>query len=234
MSDFVFESGEAIDLGAHGDHDYVFASGEPVPDTGVSSLVFESGTGLGGGNSVTIRDDAGEETAALPLIEDSQTIENWYDYGGGGGSFGSSGAGQITNWTADNYVTVLLYRNTSSGDVSAVAHYDKVDTGTPGGDIESSWSDIPGDWDLAVEDDPGEISFNPPSATGDQNYTVGACDGWAIRAPSAGTMTWDMDAVKDNTQGVAPPDFIRYIGSDGSTIERSLGTDTQVEISISP
>lgn len=49
MAGFVYEEGEAIDVGIHGDHSYVYAGGDPVPDTGGSSLVFESGTGLGGG-----------------------------------------------------------------------------------------------------------------------------------------------------------------------------------------
>lgn len=48
-SGYVFESGEAIDVGSPGDHDYVFSSGEPVTDSGVSTYVFESGTGLRGG-----------------------------------------------------------------------------------------------------------------------------------------------------------------------------------------
>jgi hypothetical protein len=48
MADFVFEEGEAVRTGAAGDHDFVFASGESVTDTGESSTVFEAGTGLGG------------------------------------------------------------------------------------------------------------------------------------------------------------------------------------------
>lgn len=46
-SNFVYEEGEAIDTGRHGETDYVFHQGDPVPNEGVSSLVFESGTGLG-------------------------------------------------------------------------------------------------------------------------------------------------------------------------------------------
>jgi len=48
MADFVFEQGEAIITGLHGDHSYVYADGDPVPDTGLSSFVFESGVGIGG------------------------------------------------------------------------------------------------------------------------------------------------------------------------------------------
>lgn len=46
-SQFVFEEGEAIDVGSHGEHDFTFHEGEPVPDTGQSTLTFEEGTGLG-------------------------------------------------------------------------------------------------------------------------------------------------------------------------------------------
>lgn len=45
---YIFEKGSEVDVGFHGEHDYVYASGEPIPDTGNSEVVFESGTGLGG------------------------------------------------------------------------------------------------------------------------------------------------------------------------------------------
>jgi len=45
---YIFESGEGVILGKHGDTNYVYASGEPVPNSGLSEFVFESGTGLGG------------------------------------------------------------------------------------------------------------------------------------------------------------------------------------------
>lgn len=46
---YIFEQGESIDIGSHGEHDYVYASGDPVNDGGDSGVVFESGTGLGSG-----------------------------------------------------------------------------------------------------------------------------------------------------------------------------------------
>lgn len=45
-SELVFMSGEAIQLGSHGDHSYLFESGEAVYDGGTSGYVFESGSGL--------------------------------------------------------------------------------------------------------------------------------------------------------------------------------------------
>lgn len=52
MVDFVYESGEPIVVGSHGQTDHVFASGTPVTNGGESSLVYESGVGLGGGNVI--------------------------------------------------------------------------------------------------------------------------------------------------------------------------------------
>lgn len=49
MANYIYESGEQVTTGSHGETSYVYASGDPVPNTGKSTLVFESGTGLGGG-----------------------------------------------------------------------------------------------------------------------------------------------------------------------------------------
>lgn len=46
-SNFVFESGDAIEVGSHGGHDFVYAGGEEVEDRGKSDYIFEAGTGLG-------------------------------------------------------------------------------------------------------------------------------------------------------------------------------------------
>ena len=44
----LYTNGEAVETGQHGEHDLLFADGEPVPDAGQSGLAFEQGTGLGG------------------------------------------------------------------------------------------------------------------------------------------------------------------------------------------
>lgn len=46
-SDFIFEDGQPITVGSHGEHDFVYAAGDRVTDSGRSTLVFERGTGLG-------------------------------------------------------------------------------------------------------------------------------------------------------------------------------------------
>jgi hypothetical protein len=74
-SNYTFISGEAIDVGSPGEHDFVIESGSQVTDTGVSDIVFEAGTGLGGVSAVLIDD-----------FEDGNTIE----YKGTGLSIGSN------------------------------------------------------------------------------------------------------------------------------------------------
>lgn len=54
----IFENGEQIGVGNHGDHDYVYSDGVPVPDTGKSTFVFEDGVGVGGGIVIDDFEDA--------------------------------------------------------------------------------------------------------------------------------------------------------------------------------
>ena len=51
-SSLTFEEGEPIQIGTHGQHDFVYEGGEPVVDRGQSTLTFEEGTGLGGGGDM--------------------------------------------------------------------------------------------------------------------------------------------------------------------------------------
>lgn len=70
---YIYESGEQIAVGSHGVHDYVYASGEPVTDTGLSALVFESGTGLGGGRVLM-------EGVNVGVFETSQSWTDFWGY----------------------------------------------------------------------------------------------------------------------------------------------------------
>jgi len=45
---YIYINGKKVQTGSHGDTDYVFASGDPVPNEGASELVYESGVGVGG------------------------------------------------------------------------------------------------------------------------------------------------------------------------------------------
>lgn len=87
-SGFVFETGEAIQVGTHGETDFLFHSGDPVVNSGRSSLVFESGTGLGTDVITgTIFDVNGNELETLTLDD------NTYSTGGIGMRAGLDGEG---------------------------------------------------------------------------------------------------------------------------------------------
>lgn len=63
LSTFSFEEGEALDVGLHGGRDWLFEEGEPVPDNGESTLVFEGGIGLGG--AAVVLEDFEEGTSTF-------------------------------------------------------------------------------------------------------------------------------------------------------------------------
>jgi len=47
-STFVYDEGDPIEVGTHGEEDVLYHEGNPVPNTGNSALVYEQGTGIGG------------------------------------------------------------------------------------------------------------------------------------------------------------------------------------------
>lgn len=62
-STYVFESGDPIQVGSHGETSYLYESGSPVRNDGESSVVFESGTGLGGAGNALLYDYGGGDSS---------------------------------------------------------------------------------------------------------------------------------------------------------------------------
>lgn len=56
-SGFVFDRGQGVLTGGHGQHDFVYAEGTPVTDEGNSDFAFEEGTGLSYENVQTLVED---------------------------------------------------------------------------------------------------------------------------------------------------------------------------------
>lgn len=96
-SNYTFERGEAIDVGTHGDTSFVYHSGDPVPNSGDSTVVFEAGVGIGGqavledfenwpddkslyngdtGQAVTTTDTVNEGSTAMYLQDPGSTGKN--------------------------------------------------------------------------------------------------------------------------------------------------------------
>lgn len=96
-SDFVYESGEPIGVGTHGETDFLFHQGDPVPNTGDSEYVYEAGTGLGGAQPVVY---ACDDTKIYELDYDNNfSITRSHTP-----SFSPHGAGGDSNtiWVGDN------------------------------------------------------------------------------------------------------------------------------------
>lgn len=75
MTGFIYEEGEEVLTGDHGETELAFAEGDPIPDRGVSDLVFEEGTGIGGGGIVLSADTTG-------VHETGYTHTQFYNYAG--------------------------------------------------------------------------------------------------------------------------------------------------------
>ncbi|AGC34507.1 hypothetical protein HVTV-2_gp139 [Haloarcula virus HVTV-2] len=122
-STFTFEEGEAIDVGGHGEHDYVFESGEPVTDSGISSLVFESGTGLGGGQLQYEINGGGLNT--LETIKTAEPHYKFYDADLTDNNFDGSQTVEADHgyFYDARTLTVLAHENTNTGSIAIIFTY---------------------------------------------------------------------------------------------------------------
>ena len=116
-SSYVFETGQAVDIGVHGQSSYAFVSGEPLVNEGLSAYVFESGVGLRGGwekedNQVTPGTTIGGEGAELVLETDGSATSS-------SGADKFSGAWRIATVSAPIAITfedVDFTANDTTGD----------------------------------------------------------------------------------------------------------------------
>lgn len=110
-SGLAFEAGDPIEIGTHGETDYLFEEGNPVHNSGGSDTVFESGTGLGGGSITgTIFDASGNELETLTLDD------NTYSTGGVGMRAGFEGEGGA--WDHARLTDGTVIDDFEDGDIS--------------------------------------------------------------------------------------------------------------------
>lgn len=196
QSGYVFEKGGAIDVGSHGDHDFVYHSGDPVPDSGESDFVFEAGVGFG----VIVIDDfergdlspytgyySGDGGPAEIGIQTSRVYEGTYaiwDTSGGGGS---SSRSYLWSKTGLNYYpqpgdTFEWYVNlTSNSDSSiwfALAKEDNINESVQGGYNIKHHNDLLSfrvkTADDSAADELFRQSYNPPDDG--STYIRGVCE----------------------------------------------------------
>ncbi|AGM11229.1 hypothetical protein M197_gp64 [Haloarcula hispanica tailed virus 2] len=132
MPGFVYEEGEAIVTGQAGQHDFVFSEGEHVTDTGISELVFEEGTGIGGSIITVYVDGDASANGGFGTITDDLATRGYVfeEY--------SSSSVTLTEALNDSDGTVLWYVSAdeadalTSGELSALSDWWS-NTGTAAG-----------------------------------------------------------------------------------------------------
>lgn len=226
-SGFVFEEGEAIDVGSHGDHDFVFHEGEPVPDTGISTLVFEEGTGIGGveGIQVTISDTQGETTGTVQVVEKAKDVVEYYH---GSSTTGSNAGSEFRNDFSEDGTTVfLVYRNANTGEYTIVCHY------ASDLDEHASHDGIPSGGSFVIRDDDSDsYSISPPTASTAHSYGVPNNDGFGIGRFSTLSTTYKWELTGGSVEDFANPDC-RVADLDGNEVRRPfVEGETTVELEV--
>jgi hypothetical protein len=74
-SSYVYESGTPFVVGSHGQHRYVYVSGQPVKDDGESTYVYESGTGNRG--TTVLEDFERDNPLADYTSLDGEPVSYW-------------------------------------------------------------------------------------------------------------------------------------------------------------
>lgn len=205
-STYVFESGKPIAVGRHGDHSYVYQSGDPVLDMGASELVFESGVGLGG-----IRyeiDGAGLQP--LEPIQTADTHAGFYDYTNNEAHHGYEEA---------DVLTIFVHENTTDGSWAVII---TAGNGDESSSIERTFrTDFTfnsGSFQSYLETD-GEESDNFTSDYMENGYHGDKTDGAAIEAASGWDVAFAVDDTWDSHSTITQTDShndLRVIYEDGS------------------
>lgn len=242
QSNYVFLSGEPLDVGFHGSTSYVFHSGDPVPNSGKSPYVFESGTGLGGQEAeIEITDSQGSTTGNITLFSRAEQVEDFYDFERIENQY-SAATGEINDFLQQRYTTFFVFENTNTGEWSFGFVHDVLtdtDTGN-GGIVDFSISNLPTGSSFVVQDDPGEEDdfYNVSGSSAEVRHewgrvnTDGAVVGRFDPANLNGTtVTFDVTRHEQDQDGDGPPHTIQFVGDGGTTVQRSYdGTNTKVNI----
>lgn len=236
---YIFDRGEEIQIGSQGEHDVLYADGDPVPDTGQSTLVFEEGTGLGGDQAkVVISDSQGESEGDVSIIERSQTVEDYYGYAE---TDSQSAEGDINFFLELRKSTFYIFKNQSTAEYSFGWVHDvyRPQEQDTGGDITIVMSGLPGSSSYVVRDDNpinDSYSLNPPDGSIAHLWDGENTDGVAIGKFDATelqgvTVTFDVTQYEYDRDGEHRPEDIKFAGDDGTTVERAYdGTNSTIEI----
>jgi len=209
MVDYIFEQGERVATGSHGQTDYVFASGTPVPNTGVSDLVFESGVGLGGELSYEVN---GGGLNALEAIGTAETHDTFYDYDTSGN------AGANHNYDEYQVVTLFVHEDTNNDTYGLVCTAGNQGDSEPGTSVRVDYSTaIDSSSDYLVVDGESSDAFTDTYAG--LGWNGPSTDGFVIDGSAVSDITFTLDNSYSHYMfaTTSGPDEFRIITKDGST-----------------
>jgi len=230
-SSYVYESGSSVTIGSHGTDNYAYVSGSPLRNSGGSTFVFQSGTGIGGGG-VIIRGRGGESQTEFGTVANGESVSSFYDY-----QSNSRANGAVLNYTEQSTMTVMVYEEPDGDRYLLVVYGDKgvTDGGKVGVDLDGL-SDS--GMSYAVKDDPegGQSAdvYNYSGPTGDtyNEWANDRTDGWALGPYSSGTYSTNIDVTQNDTNDGYQLSDVKFVGSNGN-IKRSISTSTTIQINFS-
>lgn len=218
---YVFESGEEVITGDAGEHDYTFVSGTPLTDRGGSTLVFESGTGIGGAGEVTLIKNGTAVGSVEYIVDTSRTASEFYNYAGDVQS-NSAGNPWYQYLTTDSLTVAVV--NATDG-CHYFHTYTSPDGGTGTADVNLSGTE----GSVVVEDDPPGAYDNYSLTFCQNGWDPGASDGFVIGDFSGGSKTVELDfSTWSNTITQ-----IRLVGPNNTVSTSIDGTETwQVKFTV--
>lgn len=241
-SNFVFEQGEPIEVGTHGETDFVFHEGDPVPNTGRSDFVFEAGVGLGGASLVFDGTEIGFYDTGLSQSDWAarrDNAPNMYEW-----------VNQGYDELSGKYRTYVFGHYSSVDDTYAIAFWHRDDAGTDVGlDIKmqiqntgllDSVVQADGPVDQSAEDDVYDISGDPWIAQHQAGWDAGDGICLLLNSGASGTITFYKESRTDDGRDFSSQPFGSYKEADAwrvhgpeNTLEKSGGLGTQVDLEVS-
>lgn len=240
MADYIFEEGEEVTTGTHGETNYLFSEGDPVPNTGLSEFVFEDGTGLGGGLAYEVNGNG------LNTLEPVKTAEGPCTF------YGYTNAAATHGYDKADTVTIFVHRNTNNGRLSIVQTGGDNGTDEPGTKYQinydvsiNGYGNLSGsgpgcvdgqDTDYVLLD--GEIDDEFQDTYSFNGYSGHDTDGWVIDGSAVSDITFTFE--EGGSHGVSGdniPSAVELITSDGPTPDGggrvSVGFDGSLRLVLS-
>lgn len=237
-SNFTNIEGDPINVGAHGQTSFLYEEGTPVVNQGLSSKVFEAGTGLGG-VALTM------EGTIVDYYESAETHSEFYGYdrNQSPNAVGLSDVG-VHNQGSTVSAYVLGHRDTANGSFALIVWYLGGSSSNHG--MSMGWDPLEdhreNTGNPVVQDDAdanetsqlsGRDAYTSSGSTTitNHNFTANVGDGAAyVLSPGSYTITLTVRDDAGTGQGIV--DQFAGRGPDGTTVTKPMSVGTTFEVDV--